>query len=133
MKKVCPLSIILALTNWPSFCAHYSKQYTLLKPSAPDPAAPDLPNITVYPDYATQSGKPLYRRFCSICGAKISAMTPLNNDIISIPAGILPNAGQEWKPHREQFVQDKVGWVPNLGDLVQNLQGPGSETVGDLK
>jgi hypothetical protein len=60
-------------------------------------------------------------------------MTPLNEDIISIPAGILPQAGKEWKPHKGQFMQDKVDWVPVLGDLMQTLPGPGSEPVGGLK
>lgn len=108
------------------------QQYTLLKPESDDPAAPDLPNITVYADSETQSGKPLYRRFCSTCGAKLSAITPLNYDIISVPAGILPNAGKEWVPHKEQFMQDKVSWVPGLGDLEQHKQGPTSSAVGKL-
>ncbi|KAK5945080.1 hypothetical protein PMZ80_002283 [Knufia obscura] len=112
---------------------YLKKQYTLLQPPSEDPAAQDLPNITVYPDYDTQSGKPLYRRFCATCGAKISALTPLNNEIISVPAGILPDAGQEWKPQKEQFLKDKVGWVPELGDLVQTVKGPGSEVVGGLR
>ena len=136
-RKHLPHSLHLSKEGrFPPFPCHsltcLRQQYTLLKPSGPDPAAENLPNITVYPDYATQSGKPLYRRFCSICGAKLSALTPLNNDIISIPAGILPQAGKEWKPHKEQFVQDKVGWVPELGDLVQHLQGPTGEVVGGL-
>jgi len=83
----------------------------------------------VYTDYATQSGKPLYRRFCNICGSKISALTPLSEEIISVPAGILPEAGKEWKPQKEQFLKDKVGWVPELGDLVGTVLGPGSESV----
>jgi len=108
------------------------QQYTLLQPPAPDPAALDLPNIGVYADHDTQSGKPLYRRFCTICGAKLSALTPLNEDIISVPAGILPHAGKEWKPQKEQFVKDKVGWVPELGDLAKSVKGPGSEAVNGL-
>jgi len=111
---------------------HPPQQYALLQPLG-DPDAPDLSNITVYADHATQSGLPLYRRFCAICGAKISALTPLNEAIISVPAGILPNAGKEWKPHKEQFVKDKVGWVPELGDLVKTVCGPGGEVVGGLK
>lgn len=114
-------------------CCSLSQQYTLLKPQSADPAAPDLPNITVYLDHDTQSGNPLHRRFCSICGAKISAMTPLYEEIISVPAGILPNAGKEWKPHKEQFVKDKVEWVPQLGDLIQSHRGPGGEAIHNAK
>lgn len=49
-----------------------------------------------------------------------------------MPAGILPEAGKEWKPHKEQFCSDKVGWVPDLGDLVQTQRGPGSATVNEV-
>lgn len=60
-------------------------------------------------------------------------MTPLNDEIISVPAGILNRAGKDWRPHKEQFMQDKVEWVPKLGDLVQTVQGPGSADVNALK
>jgi len=30
-------------------------------------------------------------------------------------------------------VKDKVGWVPELGDLVKTVCGPGGEVVGGLK
>jgi len=62
-------------------------------------------------------------------------MTPLNDDIISIPAGILENAGKDWTPHKEQFCEDKVSWVPDFGDCVVTKfkRGPGGEEVGDLK
>lgn len=59
-------------------------------------------------------------------------MTPLNNDIISVPAGILERAGKDWKPHKEQFMQDKVEWLPKLGDLAQTTLGPGSANVNSL-
>ena len=87
----------------------------------------------MYADYETQSGKPLYRRFCTVCGAKLSALTPLNDQIISVPAGILSDAGKEWAPEKEQFVQDKVDWVPDLGDLVQFMQGPSGEAVKNVR
>ena len=78
------------------------------------------------------SGKPLYRRFCSVCGSKLSALTPLSDEIISVPAGILPMAGKEWKPAREQFTKDRADWLPHLGDLVQSVHGPGSKDVEKL-
>ena len=114
---------------------YYRKQYTLLKPpvSRSDLNNLNLPSIICYQDFETQSGKPLYRRFCGVCGSKISAITPLNEEIISVPAGVMPQAGKEWKPDKEQFVVDKCDWVPELGDLAKMQRGPGSETVDALK
>jgi hypothetical protein len=43
-------------------------------------------------DTTTVSTKPLYRGFCSRCGSKIHAKTPLNENIISVPAGLLDSA-----------------------------------------
>lgn len=98
-------------------------------------ATTSLPNITIYTDHATQSGLPLYRRFCAICGAPVSVMTPLNHDIISIPGGIMSNAGKDWKPQKEQFMKDKAGWLGDLcgGELIGSEKGPDSTAVGDIK
>ncbi|KAK5061040.1 hypothetical protein LTR84_007581 [Exophiala bonariae] len=85
-----------------------------------------------YTDRATQSGQPLYRAFCKICGSKISATTPLNEDIISVPAGILDEAGLEWVPQKEQFCTSKAAWVPEFArDLVAQrfVKGPFGEEV----
>lgn len=62
-------------------------------------------------------------------------MTPLNHDIISIPAGILSCAGKEWKPHKEQFKKDKAIWLGDLcgGKLIGSHLGPEGTDVGDLK
>lgn len=91
-------------------------------------------NITIYNDPETQSGQALRRGFCKTCGSKISASTPLNNDIISVPAGILATAGLDWVPDKEQFCLDKAMWVPDFGDrIVQRFtRGPGGEEVKGL-
>lgn len=86
----------------------------------------------MYADYETQSGQPLYRRFCSTCGSPISAQTPTSDVIISIPAGMLPQAGKEWKPHKEQFVADKADWVPIFEGVDQQMHGPSAKTVKGL-
>lgn len=107
-------------------------------------------SITTYNDPATQSGHPLARSFCSICGSKLAARTPLNEDIVSIPAGILLSGnsglgsiakregadrrGVRWKPQKEQFCQEKAPWLADLGELVADeryVRGPFSEKVGD--
>lgn len=91
-------------------------------------------SIKTYQDPTTLSGKPLGRAFCSTCGSKLHALTPLREDIISIPAGLLASAhsgigaiakgtaveGQvwaQWKPSKEQFCQEKASWVPEFGVL----------------
>jgi hypothetical protein len=95
-------------------------------------------------DTTTVSTKPLYRGFCSICGSKIHAKTPLNENIISVPAGLLDSANTPspdvsskipyprrsladvlqpetslmnapWKPHKEQFCDYRQDWVPEFG------------------
>lgn len=107
-------------------------------------------SITTYTDPTTQSGTPLSRTFCSVCGSKLSALTPLNDDIISIPAGILSSGnsglgsiakkqgqaarGVSWKPNKEQFVREKAPWCADLEGLVgkeRYVRGPWGEKVGD--
>ncbi|EXJ60137.1 hypothetical protein A1O7_04289 [Cladophialophora yegresii CBS 114405] len=90
--------------------------------------------ITTYTDGATQSGQPLYRAFCSVCGSKVFAKTPLNEQIISIPAGVLSGrAGRDWTPSKEQFCAERCGWVPELGTLVADkdrfAKGPTGDAV----
>ncbi len=115
----------------------------------------DLTIITTYTDHATQSTKPLYRAFCSLCGSKVWARTPWNEDIISVPAGVLDSANQPppdtnkevngrkggnvgrreaWRPHKEQFCGMRQRWVPEFGDLIGSrfVKGPDGEEVGAL-
>lgn len=125
----------------PSKCLHLPKKYTLHSGSS---------SITTYNDTTTQSGQPLARSFCSICVSKLAARTPLNDDIISIPAGVLSSGnsglgriaksegadrrGVRWKPHKEQFCQEKAPWMADLGELVADeryVRGPFSEKVED--
>ncbi|KPI38159.1 uncharacterized protein AB675_1064 [Cyphellophora attinorum] len=87
--------------------------------------------VKTYHDPTTLSGKPLGRAFCSTCGSKLHALTPLREDIISIPAGLLASAHSgigtiaketgldgdswaKWKPSKEQFCREKAGWVPQF-------------------
>lgn len=86
--------------------------------------------ITTYADTATESGKPLYRAFCSTCGSKIRATTPLSEAIVSIPAGILDDAVATWTPHKEQFCRDRCAWVPEDVARVGDQEGMGWEGKG---
>ncbi|OQV10945.1 hypothetical protein CLAIMM_14862 [Cladophialophora immunda] len=92
------------------------KQYTLHTGSE---------STTTYTDPATQSGQPLSRAFCKICGSKVWAQTPLNHDIISLPAGVLDSAATRWAPHKEQFCDVRCAWVPDLGGRVRERFGKG--------
>ena len=98
------------------------KQYTLLSGSE---------SITTYADHHTQSGQPLYRAFCKVCGSKVSAKTPLNEEIISIPAGVLEGAGGGWTPSKEQFCEMRCEWVPEFGETVREKfeKGPTGKSV----
>ncbi|OAL35784.1 hypothetical protein AYO20_04934 [Fonsecaea nubica] len=81
----------------------YNVQYTLHTGSE---------HITTYADRATQSGLPLSRAFCKICGSKVYSLTPLNDDIVSLPAGVLDGVTTHWAPHKEQFCDVRCAWVP---------------------
>lgn len=83
--------------------------------------------ITCYEDKATDSSIVLMRNFCKICGSKTFATTKLRDDIVSIPAGTLENAGQDWVPVKEQYCKYKAGWVPDFGLLQKHVAGPTTE------
>ena len=83
-----------------------------------------------------------------MCGSKVWAKTPWNEEIISVPAGVLDSANQPpeppegssqdersdagrrgdprgetgkveaWRPHKEQFCGMRQGWVPEFGELI---------------
>jgi hypothetical protein len=91
-------------------------------------------NITTYTDTSTQSCQPLYRSFCKTCGSKVFSKTPLNENIISVSAGVLQDAGRDWVPVKEQFCGSKCGWVPEFGDAIKERfsRGPTGGNVKDL-
>jgi len=64
----------------------------------------------------------------------VYAKTPLNNDIISIPAGILEHAGRDWTPSKEQFCDVRCEWVPEFGGRVKDRfpKGPMGASVKGL-
>ena len=89
-------------------------------------------SITCYKDTSTDSGTPLMRNFCKICGSKVFSTTALNDNIISMPGGTLETAGQDWVPMKEQYCKYKAKWVPGFGNLERHVSGPSSETVAHL-
>ncbi|EXJ73370.1 uncharacterized protein A1O5_03130 [Cladophialophora psammophila CBS 110553] len=100
----------------------YNVQYTLHTGSD---------RITTYVDRATQSGQPLSRAFCKICGSKVHALTPLNEAIVSIPAGVLEHSPTSWAPQKEQFCEVRCAWVPDFGGAVTQRfsRGPTPDKV----
>lgn len=89
-------------------------------------------SITCYKDTSTDSGTPLMRNFCKVCGSKVFSTTKLRDDIVSIPAGTLETAGQDWVPVKEQYCKYKAGWVPDFGNLQKHVSGPTSEELAHL-
>lgn len=57
--------------------------------------------LTTYEDKMTDSGQPLKRQFCKICGSHMFNWTPLY-DIVSISAGSHDDF-EAWKPTLEQY------------------------------
>jgi len=72
-------------------------------------------NMKKYIDTKTDSGKPLTRTFCSDCGSKLLALTPLNDNIVSVAAGSLDDF-DSWKPDKEQ-------WCIHRSDFVEKMKG----------
>jgi hypothetical protein len=116
---IYPKVVSAQLNTNPRNCAHYSPQNFTIT------CGEDA--ITCYEDKATDSSIPLMRNFCKICGSKTFATTKLRDDIVSIPAGTLENAGQDWVPVKEQYCKYKAGWVPDFGLLQKHVAGPTTE------
>lgn len=72
------------------------------------------------------------RNFCKICGSKVFATTQLKEDIVSISAGTLQTAGQDWTPLKEQYYKYKASWVPGFGPLQRHVARPMSEAPAHL-
>ncbi|KIW89131.1 uncharacterized protein Z519_09983 [Cladophialophora bantiana CBS 173.52] len=60
-----------------------------------------------------------------MCGSKVHALTPLNETIISIPAGVLEHSTTSWAPQKEQFCEVRCAWVPDFGGTVTQRFGRG--------
>lgn len=65
--------------------------------------------LTTYHDTMTDSGQPLKRQFCSICGSSMFNFTPLF-DIVSVSAGSHDDF-EEWTPDLEQYCIHRATWV----------------------
>jgi len=63
-----------------------------------------------YTDPETDSGRPLTRIFCSECGSKLFALTPLNEKIVSVAAGSLDDF-DKWVPNTEQYCENRAAFV----------------------
>ncbi|KAK7537106.1 Mss4-like protein [Phyllosticta citribraziliensis] len=83
-----------------------------------------------YRDGATDSGTPLYRHFCGDCGSGLFITTPLVDGIVSILSGTLDRAAVNWKPNKEQYIEDKSHWLPDFeliekeGVQLRHAKGP---------
>lgn len=69
--------------------------------------------MKTYVDKNTDSGKPLKRTFCSECGSKLFAFTPLQEDIVSVVAGTLDDF-ESWTPDKEQYCIHRLDFVEKV-------------------
>ncbi|KAK4612165.1 Putative glutathione-dependent formaldehyde-activating enzyme [Fulvia fulva] len=63
-----------------------------------------------YCDIATDSGTKLKRDFCSQCGSKLFAYTPLWDEIVSVTAGTLDDF-DSWVPDTEQWCVHRASFL----------------------
>lgn len=63
-----------------------------------------------YWDVNTDSGTNLRRVFCSECGTKLFAFTPLWDEIVSVAAGTLDDF-DSWRPDTEQYCIHRAAFV----------------------
>ena len=76
----------------------------------------ETPPIAVYADKNTDTGRPLERSFCSVCGSPIALRTNLQPGRVMIPSGVLDGNGvQDPVPQEENFLGDRVGWMGDVG------------------
>ncbi|KAK0271225.1 hypothetical protein LTR35_013540 [Friedmanniomyces endolithicus] len=64
-------------------------------------------------DTKSDSGQPLTRKFCSECGSRLFAFTPLNENIVMIAAGTLDDF-EDWRPSKEQYCVHRLGFVDKM-------------------
>ncbi|EME40126.1 hypothetical protein DOTSEDRAFT_137721 [Dothistroma septosporum NZE10] len=69
-----------------------------------------------YWDVATDSGTKLKRVFCSLCGSKLFAYTPLWDAIVSITAGTLDDF-DSWEPDTEQWCMHRASFLSNASTV----------------
>lgn len=70
--------------------------------------------VKAYEDAATDSGTPVYRHFCGDCGSPVYITTPVLDSILSLFSGTLDQATTWWKPNKEQYIETKSHWLPDL-------------------
>ncbi|KAF4542900.1 Glutathione-dependent formaldehyde-activating family GFA [Lasiodiplodia theobromae] len=67
-----------------------------------------------YRDAATDSGTPVFRHFCGDCGSNLYITSPLLEEIRAVCSGTLDDATVKWRPNKEQYIETKSHWLPDL-------------------
>lgn len=65
--------------------------------------------IKQYEDFATGSGKPVIRSFCSNCGCSRNSRTPLWPNVVIVKMGMFPRIPE---PESEAFSLHRQPWQP---------------------
>lgn len=83
-----------------------------------------------FQDAHTDSGQPLYRHFCGDCGSPTHITTPMVEEIVAVLSGTLDNGTEWWEPNKEQYIETKSHWLPDLsvskkdGVVERHSRGP---------
>ncbi|QVM07772.1 hypothetical protein D8B26_002463 [Coccidioides posadasii str. Silveira] len=83
----------------------FSKKQMTLTASSPS-------DLKTYEDRDTESGSPLWRKFCSNCGSTLFAESPRTDDFIVVALGSLDKDQKPWNTTIEVYAKDDYGWVP---------------------
>lgn len=67
-----------------------------------------------FQDTHTDSGQPLNRHFCGDCGSPTHITTPVVEEIVAVLSGTLDNGTEWWTPNKEQYIETKSHWLPEL-------------------
>ena len=74
-------------------------------------------NIKTYSDTNTNTGTPLIRSFCSICGSPVAIRTGIQPDQIFIPSGTFDDRNLcNQVPLIENFVEERMTWLGQVAE-----------------
>ncbi|KDQ52655.1 hypothetical protein JAAARDRAFT_39920 [Jaapia argillacea MUCL 33604] len=79
-------------------------------------------SLNTYADTSTMSGNTLSRTFCSTCGSPVTLVLGHVPTMVVLPVGCVEDT-YHWRPHKEIFCGDKLGWVGDVEGAQKEDQG----------